>query len=352
VTASLKLLGWCFSLLLACGLVVLVRWHTELRQFAGAHGDVAYYVVLGLLLLVPAKITALVAAYLLELLMVGWSRSSLRLLWAPEASVRLDLVSILLTLLLPQRYLGYLLSFGLLYAVDAYAAHHIDISVTRFLPVWLLQVVCFIVFQSFLQYWMHRLEHAIPALWALHKFHHSADRMSILTSARQTQLTKGVEAGIVLLPMGLVTSPIAAVPAAGSPAFLIAAIVFAYQAFVLVNGYLCHSNLRTGYGWLGSWLLVSPRMHRLHHAVAPAYHDKNFSFDLMFWDRLFGTYATCDPATDVASIPIGLNDNPFNNQAAFAGTLREYFLTTHLVFWRELRRGLAAYLPVRLGVAR
>jgi sterol desaturase/sphingolipid hydroxylase (fatty acid hydroxylase superfamily) len=347
---KLKSLGWLLSLLFACGLVLLVRWHGELQDFAGAHHDLAYYFALAFLLAIPARIIALAAAYLLELLFVGWSRSSLKMLWEPRTSVRLDVLSILVMLLLPQKHLRYLLSFGLLYLLDVYAAQRFDLSLTRFLALWELQVVGFVLLQSFVQYWLHRLEHTIPALWALHKFHHSADRMTILTSARQTQFTRGVEAGLVFLPMALLTSPAERWPATNSPLFVLALLILAYQTFILINGYLCHSNLRTGYGWLGRWLIVSPRMHRLHHATTPAYHNKNFSNDLVIWDRLFGTYATCDAATDIATVPIGLDDNPFNEPTTMGGALRVYFLTTYVVFWQELKKGFVAYLPVRFGI--
>ena len=33
-----------------------------------------------------------------------------------------------------------------------------------------------------------------------------------------------------------------------------------------------------------------------------------------------------------------------------AGALRVYFLTTYVVFWQELKKGLVAYLPVRFGI--
>jgi sterol desaturase/sphingolipid hydroxylase (fatty acid hydroxylase superfamily) len=341
----LKFFGWLFGLVFACALIVLVKWHGEILGYAHAHRDIPFYLLLGLILIVPARIIALLATFWLELSLVGWSRSSLKTLCSPSASVRLDILSIFIMLLLPHRYLGYLLSFGLLYAIDAYAALHVDISLTRFLPFWILQAVGFLILHSFVKYWMHRMEHAIPAFWALHKFHHSADRMSILTSMRQTQLTRGLESGLVLVPVGLLTAPTAALPSMSSPFFLAAALVLAYESIVQSNGYLVHSNLRTDYGWIGRWLLVSPSMHRLHHAVAPAYRDKNFSFELVIWDRLFGTYAACDAATDVMTIPLGLDENPFNRQSTLGGVLREYFLTTYVVFWRELKQGSVAWLP-------
>lgn len=346
---NLKVLLWWLGLAFTCGLVLVVGAYGRLEAFAHEHRALTLYLLLAVLLVIPAKIIALVAVYLIELLFVGWQRSSLRMLWKPGASVRLDILSTVIMLLLPQRYIGYLLSFGLLYLIDLYAARHIDISLTPLLGLWGLQLVCFLLLNSFLSYWVHRLEHAIPALWALHKFHHSADRLTILTTARQTQFTKGIESGFMFLPMGLFTAPTATLPAIGSAGFVAVGIYFAYHTLIALNGGLCHSNLRTGYGWLGRWLIVSPRMHRLHHAMTPNYYNRNFGNDLAIWDRLFGTYAMCEADVDVTSIAVGLNDNPFNQQPTLGGVLREYFLKTYWVCWQELRRGFAALVPGRFG---
>jgi sterol desaturase/sphingolipid hydroxylase (fatty acid hydroxylase superfamily) len=347
----LKTLGASLGLLLASTLIVLAALHGQL-QHLGGHGLLARYFLLAALLAVPARFLALAGAYLTELFLVGWPRSSLRMLWKPSASVRMDVVTIIMQLLLPQRHIGYVLSFGLLYAVDLGTRHLDHFSAAWLLPTWGLQVICVLTFQSFLRYWMHRLEHAIPALWALHKFHHSAESMSLLTSARTTQLAKGIETGLVLAPAALLASATAPAPAIESPAFAIAVIYFVYSTFVGINGYFVHSNLTTDYGWIGRWLLVSPRMHRLHHAKSPRYHDRNFTFDLVVWDRLFGTYAACPPDTDPLTIPLGLEENPFNGHETVGGTLWEYFLGTYLVFFQELRSGLRAWMPTRSVVER
>ena len=55
-------------------------------------------------------------------------------------------------------------------------------------------------------------------------------------------------------------------------------------------------------------IVVPPRMHRLHHARPASYHDRNFTFDLVIWDRLFGTYAACAPGTDPLTLPLGLEE--------------------------------------------
>ena len=332
-----RFVGWVLGLLLACALCASVRWHEELRAWILPRQDVGWYVLFALLLAIPARFTALAAAYVLELLFVGWSRSSLRLLRRPDASVKLDILAILVTLLVPSRHLGYLLSLGLLYLVDLYGLRHLNLSLTPLLPLWIFQTLCLLLLQSCVQYWLHRLHHSVPALWALHQFHHSAERMSLLTSARQTELTRGVEAIFFVLPAALLTTPTAAFPTADSPMFLVALVILVYQVFVLINGYLCHSSLTTGYGWLGRWLIVSPRMHRLHHAAAARYHDRNFGFDLVIWDRLFGTYIECEPEVDLNNLALGLETNHFNRRGTLAGILREYFVTTYLLLWNELR---------------
>jgi sterol desaturase/sphingolipid hydroxylase (fatty acid hydroxylase superfamily) len=343
--SKLKSLYWSLAFAGACALGAVSAWYAQVKAYLVAHLPAAAHTLWPLLLAVPASILTLAAAYLIEVLLVGWPRSSLKMLLRPQATVKLDILSILTMILLPQRHLGWLLSFGLLYAVDFYAAQRATISITRLLSTWGLQILCFLLFQSFLRYWMHRLEHSVPALWALHKFHHSAEQLTILTSERQTQLAKGFEEALVLLPAGLLTLPTVAVPGAASPAFTLALIYFVYRTFIHINGYLCHSNLNSGYGWIGRWLLVSPRMHRLHHATAPAYHNKNFTFDLVIWDRLFGTYAACEPEVDVRDIRVGLHENPFNRHPTTGGVLREYFITTLVLFWQELRKGISACRP-------
>lgn len=36
--------------------------------------------------------------------------------------------------------------------------------------------------------------------------------------------------------------------------------------------------------------VVTPDMHRIHHSVNTAEHNKNFGFNFPWWDRLFGSY--------------------------------------------------------------
>lgn len=338
-------LAWSLCFLFACGLLVATG-APQIQQIASAHHAEWLHFLLVILLAVPTGIVTLACGYLLEALLVGWQRSSLRDLRRTSASVRLDMVSMAMVLV-PHRLLGYLLSLGLLYLADSHVLRPASLSLTQFLPTWGIQVACLILFQSLISYWVHRLEHTIPALWALHQFHHSADRMAIMTSVRGTELSKAVDQLLPLFLLALFTEPTVPRPA-GSPWVLLFVAYFLYRCFIRVNQYLCHSNLTTDYGWVGRWLLVSPRMHRLHHATAPEYYNKNFTFDLVIWDRLFGTYASCDEAS-LERVSLGIEHSPFNSGSDIKSVLRDYFVTTYVVFWRALRTGLKAWSPVRIA---
>jgi sterol desaturase/sphingolipid hydroxylase (fatty acid hydroxylase superfamily) len=341
----IKHLAWWLCFLFACALLV-VTGTGQVQRLASAHHAALLYLALSILLTLPAGIVTLASGYLLEALLAGWSRSSLKSLPRATASVRLDMLSMAMALV-PHRILGYLLSLGLLYLIDTHVLQPSHVSLTQFLPTWGVQVACLVLFQSFIAYWVHRLEHTIPALWALHQFHHSADRMSILTAVRQTELSKAVEQLLIFSFAALLSEPLAPKPS-GGPLVLLLVAYLLYRCFIRVNQYLVHSNLTTDYGWIGRWLLVSPRMHRLHHATAPEYYNKNFTFDLVIWDRLFGTYASCDEAA-LEHLTLGIEHSAFNSGEDVRSVLRDYFVTPYVVFWRSLRAGPKAWRPVRFA---
>ncbi|HEX3843991.1 MAG TPA: hypothetical protein VHV80_06500 [Steroidobacteraceae bacterium] len=56
--------------------------------------------------------------------------------------------------------------------------------------------------------------------------------------------------------------------------------------------------------------------------------------------------------SDPLTIPLGLEENPFNRHDTVGGALREYFLGTYLEFWQELRNGARAWRPARSAAER
>ena len=52
---------------------------------------------------------------------------------------------------------------------------------------------------------------------------------------------------------------------------------------------LQHSQLPWNFGWVGRWIIVSPRGHQIHHSIDEEHRDLNFSV-CPLWDRMFGTW--------------------------------------------------------------
>lgn len=144
---------------------------------------------------------------------------------------------------------------------------------------------------DFSAYWMHRLQHRVEFWWALHALHHSQRQMTFWTDDRNHLLDDALRYAwftTVALAVG--------VPPDAFPWLLV--------AIALVES-LSHANVRLSFGPVGDRLLVSPRYHRIHHAVGLGHEGPargcNFAALFPAWDLLFGTacFAPVYPATGV-----------------------------------------------------
>jgi sterol desaturase/sphingolipid hydroxylase (fatty acid hydroxylase superfamily) len=163
------------------------------------------------------------------------------------------------------------------------------------LPIWLRFVLAVLLY-DFLSYWSHRWKHKLPLLWLSHEFHHSGERLNLLTSYRVHPTDFVYSALIVYFPVQIFFSSI-------SETFL-----FGFAVSFL--GYLGHARLDFGWGWLGRWVFVSPRYHHLHHSTVLQEQHGNFGEILVIWDRLFGTYLGSEKS--LAEIEVGLTQNSYN----------------------------------------
>lgn len=165
-------------------------------------------------------------------------------------------------------------------AIDAalYAdAHHIGLLQVLPLPDWANWIIALFALDLVI-YWQHRLLHRVPVLWRMHRVHHS-------------DLTLDASSGVRFHPLEIVFSmgiKISAVLILGAPA----AAVLVFE--IVLNGFslFTHSNLRMPslVDRAMRWVFVTPAMHRVHHSVLRAEHDRNFCFHVSWWDRLFRTY--------------------------------------------------------------
>lgn len=140
-----------------------------------------------------------------------------------------------------------------------------------------LAVSCIVYLLSYdcVRYWTHRLEHAVPVLWAMHSFHHSAANLNVFTGDRVYWMSKIIQ--------GAIMGPIIGFCFALSPKILVLSSILQ-----LVFAAVSHMNVRLELGPLGLWVM-GPQFHRVHHSIEARHQDKNFSQTFPLFDVIFGT---------------------------------------------------------------
>lgn len=152
-------------------------------------------------------------------------------------------------------------------------------------PLW-LQAVEVLVLSDFLGYWSHRLRHT-RMLWPLHAVHHAPERLDWLAAARMHPFDDLIDNVLVGLPVLLL----------GFDPLLFLAL----DPLLLLHTLYLHMAVRWRLGPLGH-LLVSPVMHRWHHARDPVTQNANFGGVLSIWDRLFATWRVPARAPDAFGV--------------------------------------------------
>ncbi len=123
-------------------------------------------------------------------------------------------------------------------------------------------------------YVSHRLMHEVRFLWAIHVVHHSPRHYDLTTGIRGSAL--GVFGN---LPFTFWIPILGIHPVL----FLVVDKLFKFY------GLAYHTEAIGKLGWLDG-ILVTPSVHRVHHATNPQYVDKNYGGFWVLFDRMFGTY--------------------------------------------------------------
>ncbi|NRR33092.1 sterol desaturase family protein [Oxalobacteraceae bacterium] len=188
--------------------------------------------------------------------------------------------------------------------------------------------VLYFVVLDFFDYWYHRASHQFSWWWGLHSLHHSQRNMNLWSDNRNhllDDLLRDVYMGLVALAIGVQPQQYV----------LLVSIARILQS-------LQHANVRLHFGAIGERLLVSPRYHRMHHAIGVGHESQgkgtlggcNFAVLLPLWDILFGT-ANFRPVFE----PTGIRDQLARKQAD--GSLRpgrDYGNSFWSQQWRGLKR--------------
>ena len=159
----------------------------------------------------------------------------------------------------------------------------------------LFPVIIAIIALDLVIYLQHVMFHAVPALWRIHRMHH-------------TDLDFDVTTGVRFHPLEIVISmaiKLATIAALGAPAVGVLLFEILLSATSLFN----HSNvaLASRADSLMRLLIVTPDMHRVHHSIVVRETNSNFGFNLSWWDRLLGTYRD-QPAAGHLAMTLGIED--------------------------------------------
>jgi len=145
-------------------------------------------------------------------------------------------------------------------------------------PAW-LELAIALVLLDLAIYWQHRLLHAWPMLWRLHRVHHTDVTLDATSALRFHPLE-------ILLSLGFKSALVVMLGVAPLAAMVFEVLL---SSFALVT----HANLALP-AWLDRpirALVVTPNMHRIHHSTHGDEQRRNFGFNLSVWDHLFGSYA-------------------------------------------------------------
>jgi sterol desaturase/sphingolipid hydroxylase (fatty acid hydroxylase superfamily) len=169
------------------------------------------------------------------------------------------------------------------------------------LPVATELVVGFLLMDLSFYYW-HRANHSFPLFWRFHNVHHLDPDLDVSTSFR-------FHFGEVLYSVAFRVLQVSFIGVSFST-FLI------YELFFQCATLFHHSNVRLPIGLERALnkIIVTPRMHGIHHSIVKDETNSNYSVIFRWWDVLHGTLRLNVKQSDVIiGVPAyrGPEDNKF-----------------------------------------
>lgn len=156
-------------------------------------------------------------------------------------------------------------------------------------------------------YWLdHYLKHTVPALWELHKPHHTAEALTPLTVFRVHPLDTLMFVNVLAIVGGLASGLSSYAFGEETRAFVFDGANVLLVGFMYVYVHLQHSEFWIPIrGPLGR-VFMSPAHHQIHHSTSVAHFNRNLGSCLALFDWLFGTLAV--PPKDSPRLRFGVNE--------------------------------------------
>lgn len=158
-------------------------------------------------------------------------------------------------------------------------------------------------------YLWHRLNHQVPFLWRFHRMHHADDEMDVTTA---TRFHLGEHLGSATIRLALI------------PLFGVNTLeLVIYETLVVGITMFHHANISLGrFDPLLRWMIVTPRMHQVHHSRLLLETNSNYATLFSFWDRLLNTYRMRHGREPIA---MGLNEFTDQRWQTVSGMLKMPF---------------------------
>ena len=171
-----------------------------------------------------------------------------------------------------------------------------------------ISFVIYIVILDFFEYVYHRASHHWNWWWQLHALHHSQKHMTVWTDNRNHVLDDIMHSAF----FALVALLIGVEPVQFLWIIALSQLIQSWQ----------HGNLNLDHGWL-KYVLISPKFHRLHHAVGMGHEVPgkpgvlggcNFGILFPWWDMVLKTaiFDTSNYPTGVRGLSV--SNNPVIHQ--------------------------------------
>lgn len=144
---------------------------------------------------------------------------------------------------------------------------------------WPLAAIATIAVQSLSSYTLHVVMHKVPWFWRLHRVHHLDTTLDLSTGLRHHPLE---------YPLTLFTDISVAIVFGLTPWALIV-----YGTVDGLFSFYGHANIKlpSRLDHALRYLVVTPRIHAVHHSSYQPETDSNYGSIFTIWDRVFGTYS-------------------------------------------------------------
>jgi len=167
---------------------------------------------------------------------------------------------------------------------------------------WLRAAVAILLMDLSFYYW-HRLNHTLGLLWRFHRVHHIDPDLDVSSAFRFHPVEILYSSAFRVLQVLVIGI---------SPGH--------YALYGFLSQYATlfhHSNLYipTRCASVLNWILVTPRMHGVHHSTRPGHTNSNYSVIFRWWD---GLHKTLRMDVDQSELTMGVQgyDAPVHNSLA------------------------------------